>query len=97
VFCHPQLGTPLDPSKVSGFMRKAIKRAGIERTVRPWHDLRHTALTHDAASGNPAVYVQARAGHAQATMTERYCTLRRSRSPVPPNDRRSGYSVAFQS
>jgi integrase len=38
----------------------------------PWHDLRRTALTHDAAGGNPAVYVQARAGHAQATMTERY-------------------------
>lgn len=30
------------------------------------------ALTHDAAAGNPAVYVQARAGHVQATMTERY-------------------------
>jgi integrase len=42
------------------------------RAIRPWHDLRHTALTHDAAAGNPAVYVQARAGHAQATMTERY-------------------------
>jgi integrase len=72
VFCHPQLGTPLDPSKVGGYMRKAIKAAGIERPLRPWHDLRHTALTHDAAAGNPAVYVQARAGHAQATMTERY-------------------------
>ena len=72
VFCHPQLGTPLDPSKVSGYMRKAIAKAGIERRIRPWHDLRHTALTHDAAAGNPAVYVQARAGHAQATMTERY-------------------------
>lgn len=53
-------------------MRKAITAAGIERKIRPWHDLRHTALTHDAAAGNPAVYVQARAGHAQATMTERY-------------------------
>lgn len=72
VFCHPQLGTPLDASKVSGYMRKAIKKAGIARPIRPWHDLRHTALTHDAAVGNPAVYVQARAGHAQATMTERY-------------------------
>lgn len=70
-FCHPQLGTALDPSKLS-YMRKAIKRAGIERSIRPWHDLRHTALTHDAAAGNPAVYVQARAGHAQATMMERY-------------------------
>ncbi len=72
VFCHPQLGTPLDPSKLSGYMRKAIEAAGIERPIATWHGLRHTALTHDAASGNPAVYVQARAGHAQATMTERY-------------------------
>jgi integrase len=72
VFCHPALGTPLDASKVSGYMRKAIAKAGIERPIRPWHDLRHTALTHDAAAGNPAVYMQARAGHAQATMTERY-------------------------
>ncbi len=57
---------------VSGYMRKALKAAGIERPLRPWHDLRHTALTHDAAAGNPAVYVQARAGDAQASMTERY-------------------------
>ena len=62
VFCHPQLGTPLDASKVSSYMRKAIAKAGIERAIRPWHDLRHTALTPDAAAGNPAVYVQARAG-----------------------------------
>ena len=54
------------------WLRKAITKAGIERTIRPCHDLRHTALTHDAAAGNAAVYVQARAGHAQATMTERY-------------------------
>jgi integrase len=72
VFCHPQLGTPLDASKMSGYMRKAVKAAGITRPIRAWHDLRHTALTHDAATGNPAVYVQARAGHAQASMTERY-------------------------
>jgi hypothetical protein len=30
VFCHPLLGTPLDPSKVSGYMRKAIRAAGID-------------------------------------------------------------------
>jgi integrase len=62
---------PFDPTKVSGYMRKAIAKAGIGRPIRRWHGLRHTALTHDAAAGNP-VYVQARAGHAQATMTERY-------------------------
>jgi len=58
VFCHPALGSPLDPSKVSGYMCTTIKAASIERTIRPCHDLRHTALTHDAAAGNPAVYVQ---------------------------------------
>jgi integrase len=73
VFCHPQLGTPLDPSKLScGYMRAALKRAGITKPFRPWHDLRHTSLTHEAAAGNPQAYVQLRAGHAQGAITERY-------------------------
>ena len=43
------------------------------RTGSQWAGLRPLrALSHDAASGNPAVYVQARAHHAQAPMTERY-------------------------
>ena len=53
VFCHPALGTPLDPSKVSGYMRKSVAAARIERKMRPWHDLRHTALTHGNAAGTP--------------------------------------------
>ena len=73
VFGHPLLGTPLDPGKVArDFMRPALARAGIEKPFRPWHDLRHTALTHEAAAGNPAVYVQMRAGHSQGSVTERY-------------------------
>jgi len=28
VFCHPELGTPLDPSKLSGYMRKRSRRPG---------------------------------------------------------------------
>ncbi len=63
---------PARPVQGQRLHAEAVTAAGIERTIRPWHDLRHTALTHDAAAGNPAVYVQARAGHAQATMTERY-------------------------
>ena len=39
---------------------------------RPWHDLRHTSLTHEAAAGNPQAYVQLKAGHSQGTITERY-------------------------
>jgi integrase len=73
VFGHPHLGTPLDPSKISReYMRPALKRAGITKPFRPWHDLRHTALTHEAAAGNPQAYVQLKAGHSQGTITERY-------------------------
>ena len=73
VFCHPELGTPLHPSKLTRFyMRPALKRAGIEKPFRPFHDLRHTALTHEAAAGNPMAYIQFKAGHSQGQITERY-------------------------
>ena len=49
-----------------------MKRAGIEKPFRPFHDLRHTALTHEAAAGNPMTYVQLKAGHSQSAITERY-------------------------
>ncbi len=73
MFCHPTKGTSLDPSKLSKvYLRPALQKAGITKPFRPFHDLRHTALTHDAAAGNPAVYVQMKAGHSQAAITERY-------------------------
>ena len=73
VFCHPALGTPLDPSKLArAYMRPALARAKITKPFRPWHDLRHTSLTHEAAAGNPQSYVQLKAGHSQGTITERY-------------------------
>jgi hypothetical protein len=61
VFCHPALGTPLDPSKLTTYARKALERAGVGEGFRPWHGLRHTALTETAASGVPAIFVQAKA------------------------------------
>jgi integrase len=73
VFCHPEKGTPLDPSKLSRlYLRPALALAGITKPFRPWHDLRHTALTHEAAAGNPQAYVQMKAGHSQGSITERY-------------------------
>jgi integrase len=53
-------------------MRPALRRAGIVTPFRPWRDLRHTALTHEAAAGNPQAYVQLKAGHSQGTITEKY-------------------------
>jgi integrase len=73
VFGHPTLGTPVDPTKLSrDYMRPALKAAGITKPFRAFHDLRHTAITHDAAAGNPQAYVQMRAGHSQGAITERY-------------------------
>ena len=73
VFCHPQRGTPLDPSKLARcYLRPALGRAGITKPFRPFHDMRHTALTHEAAAGNPMAYVQLKAGHSQSAITERY-------------------------
>ena len=73
VFGHPTKGTPVDTSKLAkDYLKPALARAGIEKPFRPFHDLRHTSLTHAAAAGNPQIYVQARAGHSQGSITERY-------------------------
>jgi integrase len=73
VFGHPEKGTPLDASKLGRlYMRPALARAKIVKPFRVWHDMRHTALTHEAAAGNPAIYVQLKAGHSQGSITERY-------------------------
>ena len=73
VFCHPTKGTPLETSSLAKrYLKPALARAGIEKPFRPFHDLRHTSLTHAAAAGNPQIYVQARAGHSQGAITERY-------------------------
>jgi integrase len=73
VFGHPYLGAPLDASKLSrDYLRPALRKAKIDKPFRCRHDLRHTALTHEAAAGNPQVYVQLKAGHAQGSITERY-------------------------
>jgi integrase len=73
VFCHPEKGTPLDPSRLAReYLKPALHHAGITKPFRPFHDLRHTALTHEAAAGNPLSYIQHKAGHSQTSITERY-------------------------
>jgi integrase len=74
VFGHPELGTPLDPSELTrSYLKPALKAAGIEKPLQPWHGLRHTALTFYATTGEVTPpMVQARAGHSQYAITERY-------------------------
>jgi len=43
--------------------------------VRPFHDLRHTAITNDAASGSSPIAVMTKAGHSDMRTTRRYMHL----------------------
>jgi hypothetical protein len=43
--------------------------------VRPFHDLRHTALTNEAASGSNPIAIMANAGHSDMKVTRRYLHL----------------------
>jgi integrase len=81
VFCHPALGTPLDPSKLTRYARKALDKAEVPSAFRPWHGMRHTALTETAAAGVPRMFVQAKAGHAHGSTTERYLHAQKTSYP----------------
>jgi hypothetical protein len=71
VFSHPALGTPLDPSKLTTYARKALVLAGVGEGFRRGTGSA-TRLDGDAAAGIPAMFVQAKAGHAQGSTTERH-------------------------
>ena len=75
VFCHPRNGTVLDHKRYAATLRKALDRAEITRRVRPFDDLRHTAITYEAAAGSAPAAIHARAGHADYSTTQRYIHL----------------------
>jgi integrase len=70
VFCHPDLGTVYDPSKVRKRFVDACVRAGV-RPAR-FHDLRHTFGTHMAGAGAPLRAVQEWMGHSDYRTTSIY-------------------------
>lgn len=70
VFAHPEIGKPLDRSKVTKRFKAACKSAGV-RPVR-FHDLRHTFGTRLAATGQPIRSIQEFLGHADANTTQIY-------------------------
>lgn len=76
VLAHPQLGTPLDRTKVTRRFQAACKRAGVP--VIRFHDLRHTFATQLAASGVPLRAVQEFLGHADLKTTQIYAHYARS-------------------
>lgn len=70
VFAHPQIGAPLDRSKVTKRFKAACRAAGV-REIK-FHDLRHTFATRLAASGQPLRTIQEFLGHADSKTTQIY-------------------------
>jgi integrase len=75
VFCNLATGGPLDPVRYADTFDAALKQAGISDEVRPFHDGRHTSITNAAAAGVAPGALQARAGHADMSTTQRYVDL----------------------
>jgi integrase len=75
VFCHPQTGGPLDHKRYAVTLRAALKRARVDRTMRPFHDGRHTSITNAAAAGVSPAALMARAGHSDFKTTQGYIDL----------------------
>jgi integrase len=75
VFCHPERGTSYRAETFQEALTAALADAKVDGHVRPFHDLRHTAITNDAAAGSSAIAVMTKAGHADMRTTKRYLHL----------------------
>jgi integrase len=75
VFCDPERGSPYRADVFREAFHKALRAAGITDYVRPFHDLRHTALTNDAAAGASELAVMSKAGHRNMATTRQYLHL----------------------
>jgi integrase len=75
IFCHPLKGTPISGGYFGKRVRQALALAGVERHVREYHDLRHTAITNWAAGGVTPMAIMRMAGHANFATTQRYIDL----------------------
>jgi integrase len=70
VFAHPELGTPLDRSKVTRRWKLALKAAKVKE-VR-FHDLRHAYATHLAMQAGSLDAITQVMGHSDPRVTEIY-------------------------
>jgi integrase len=75
VFAHPTRGSALEAEWFAGEFRAAMVKAEVGGYARPFHDLRHTALTNLAATGASPLAVMATAGHRSMQTTRQYVHL----------------------
>ena len=76
VFAHPETGARLGVDWYGERLKEALVAAGIEGRVRPFHDARHTALTHLALTPEASELVlMTTAGHRSFATTRQYLHL----------------------
>jgi integrase len=75
VFCHAHRGTVYSAEMWAPLFDAALTEAGIHDRVRPFHDLRHTAITNRAAAGLSPIVLMYEAGHSSMAITQRYIDL----------------------
>jgi integrase len=99
VFCNPTSGEKYTAERFAPLFRAALKTAGITDYFRPFHDLRHTALTNDAAAGSTPVVLMTKAGHASMTTTKKYIHLAGTvfRDEAERLEQRYGFAVSTES
>lgn len=66
-----KVGEPLDPSYVRHAIKRAGRKAGIDKRVHP-HGLRHTHASELAGEGVPLHVIAAQVGHSSVATTDRY-------------------------
>jgi integrase len=74
VFCSKS-GRTFDDKTYAEQFRAALKSAGIEDYVRPFHDMRHSSIANDAAAGANPTALMAKAGHSDMKTTKGYLHL----------------------
>ena len=74
-WCHPFKGSSLYPARYGTLIREALGRAGVNQSMREFHDWRHTGITNAAAAGMPPIAIMRMAGHTNFATTQRYLDL----------------------
>lgn len=75
VFCHETTGGMYRADVFAEALTAALAAARVEKRPRPFHDLRHTAITNDAAASKNPIAVMTKAGHADMRTTKQYMHL----------------------